>query len=481
MKKLLFLSFLVLLGCASYPEVKPQDVVSLVKKNDTKQALTLAQNLGFYQNSQNRLLRYGNLGILHYLNGNYYQALQMFDAADQAAAELYTFSITDALLKGSAYEGETYEISLIKFYQSLTHFMLYRTGKYESVGDGETKVTSKILSTEERQRHFDGARSILIDWNSIQEENMTQYDTSKVFTEDMLAKIWGGYVHGLHADVSDIQTMRILYKGVDRLLKENYAQYPSFQTPYKSSLQEYVKFKTQNERPQGVEVMLKTGVVEQKQAHKVTFQINMPLALAAVECDAVFLLAAIQDGTSEFEVLKVNKPAISSPKTIQLTANNGKTWVKKMSLIHPVSEIMYSKFGGNLEKRIAEKKAAIQASCLITLATTHKTYLNAMKKKEEIENDASLSDSEKLFKRTIQSAAITGSIALANSVCTNGGKADLRQLELMPANIFEQSFNVPAGKYALKILSDDKKIYSANIIIKKDDPVFLDINLPNLK
>ncbi len=481
MKKLLSLCFLFLFGCASYPEVKPQEVVSLVKKNNAEKALALAKNLGFYQNSQDRLLRYGNLGILYYLNGNYYQALQMFDAADQAAAELYTFSITDALLKGSAYTGETYEISLIKFYQSLAHFMLYKTGKYEVFNDDGTATITKTLSAEERKRHFDGARSILIDWNSIQEENITKYDAAKVFTEDMLAKTWGGYVHGLHAGVSDIQTMRILYKSVDRMLQENYAHYPSFRTPYKKDLLEYVRFKSQNERPQGVEIMLKTDIVEQKQAHEVTFRINMPLALAAVNGDAAFLLLAIQDGTSKFEVLKVNKPKVPSSKTVQLTNAKGKTWTKKMSLVHPISEIVYSKFGGNLEERIAQKKTDIQANCLITLATAHKTYLKAIEKKAEIDNDETLSETEKFIKSTVQSGLIAGSVALANSVCTDGGTVDLRQLELMPANIFEQSLNVPPGKYMLKILSDDKKIYSANISVKKDESVFLDINLPNQK
>lgn len=478
-KTVVLLLILFVSGCATYPVVKQEDVVNLVKHEKYSQALNLAKQQGFYQEKQNRLLRHLNLGSLHYINKNYYQALKEFDLADEIASEVQTTSITGALLGHNPYKGENYEVSLIKYFQSILHLILYQQGKYESCQINETEKTpEKILSDSEKKMHFDGARAILIDWHSIQEASLIEDPLSKDFTEDILAKTWGSYVHQLHDNFADVQTRHILLKSVNRLIQTSYAKYPFLSELNKKKLQNYIKEQQEAKEAKSLEIVLKTGIIPQKIAHKVEFNINWALALAAVKGDVLFLNMVIPKGISKFEVLRVDKQKIAPSKKILVYQKNGKLVAEKnIPLISSVSDIMYNKYGSDLQKTINERKKEIQTACLIGLGVGHVAYKELMKQIDKISADANLNEWEKIIKKAVVTAEIGAVVALAHSTC-NGTPVDIRQWELMPANIFQQSINLKKGKYKFKILSNDKEIYSDNIEIKDNQKVFVDINLP---
>ena len=58
--------------------------------------------------------------------------------------------------------------------------------------------------------------------------------------------------------------------------------------------------------------------------------------------------------------------------------------------------------------------------------------------------------------------------------------ADVRQWELLPANIYQQNADLKAGKYSVELKNGDKTVYTGNFEVHADLPSLIDISIPNL-
>lgn len=141
MKRLIFAVLLFISGCSSTDYLLQEEIRTDLSRGDTQKALQTAKSDYYYVDDASEVVKNLELGNLYYLNGSYYQALQHFDAAQKKSRELYTQSLLNAVSsavtgdRNEDYRGETYEMSLLRFYQSLCHYQLYLTGVYESRTD----------------------------------------------------------------------------------------------------------------------------------------------------------------------------------------------------------------------------------------------------------------------------------------------------------------------------------------------------------
>ena len=115
------------------------------------EALKIVNNDDFFSEERSELLNKLEKGTTYYLKNDYFQAMQYFKEAREISDNLYTISIKKKLasiLNANLdnYYGEIYERSLLRFYESLIHYNLYQTGKYEAYTktiEGKTIVAYK--------------------------------------------------------------------------------------------------------------------------------------------------------------------------------------------------------------------------------------------------------------------------------------------------------------------------------------------------
>ncbi|MEI8346467.1 MAG: hypothetical protein WCG27_03305, partial [Pseudomonadota bacterium] len=110
----------------------------LLQKQDYQAAHRLLGTNSFYKEENSRLLYFLEQGLVHHLEGHYYQSVLYLMEADQLAQKLFTVSLTSqgkAMIANDNYDkyyGESYERSLVHFYLSLNHYLLFQQGFYEA-------------------------------------------------------------------------------------------------------------------------------------------------------------------------------------------------------------------------------------------------------------------------------------------------------------------------------------------------------------
>lgn len=246
MKKLLssFLLTFFLFGCATSGRDGARKVRALLLEKKNSEALEFAKTDDFYREEKDRLLKQMELGSLHYLNGNYYQALQSFDKAKEISDQLFTISLSKKAStiisndNSDNYYGERYERSLIRYYQSLMHYLLYTNGKYEKFSENvygedgkklsERVIDEKILDDATKRFHLQAARSVLIEWDSLLNTFKNSTSGEATFKDDLNAKLYGALIHEALGSSNDLSIAKNLYKSAKEVLTRYYNLLPTF-------------------------------------------------------------------------------------------------------------------------------------------------------------------------------------------------------------------------------------------------------------
>lgn len=511
MKRYLFplwlLCFLFLYGCAGTGHIAPH-MRRLVGEGKFEEAKKFAYSDNFYDSGANEPLMLMERGMTHYLNGEYYQALKSFEKTAELFEQAYTISISKTLLSpftGSSYEADGYEYAMLFFYQSLSHYHLSQQGYYESFQGEKETIPQKDLNDSERKRHLEAARALLIQWNDFQEKTENEHKGENFYARDMLAKSWGGYIHTRLGTNADLQSARILYKGMEPLLRTSYKIYPSFNDREKKELKNYAKEKTsllslsskeRQKKAENVELLVKTGLISQKEAESFSFPLN-------INNDYLQLYKEFndRDGLIYFEIPTIRKPEGApslSLKIYEYTQNGKKdlsekkqtassekaekkeTNVQKDSslpkktesakgkliaekplvLMEPVSEIAYQEYQNIRPKLIAKAVAEITFKYSLAIAAAVATY-------ESVPDDSK------------QLAYLQ--LALTIQMLNYTQSADTRYWSTIPAYIFQQSVKLEKGKYILEIHNKEGKIlYKDSFEINGKRPMLLDITLPKV-
>ena len=469
---------LVLTACGHTGKQHAQ-MIEAVRNGDFERAEKIAADEDFYQNKPSLLVRYVELGSMHYLKGEYYQALQNFDKAHRLSKELYT-SISKSVAAQivgdgvTAYAGEKYELSLLRFYQSLTHYRLYEQGFYESYtvktkggteGESEKVIPRRDLSESEKKRHFNAARASILDWNSLLTTYTNESKSKKDFTQDMLAKTYGAEIHDIYGSNGDKQISKVLYKDVQKLLKSLYADYEAYAAGQKKQLSEYADRKgkdlfASSAKKENVKFVLKAGVVTPKTAEKVDFNIPFSaFAAAGSKNDLADCLGWILPGQKiSFEIPSMKKP--EKFKDYQLIVKNGEDKVlaqKAMVLTAPVSETAYREFQNQRAGQIAKKGARLTTKYAAAVVAACAVY-----------------DRDNFISWILSWTTFAG----ASKAIDASEYADVRYWGLLPHAVYQQSVFLKPGKYTAEIRSEEKTVGTFPFTVTKSRPTLVDLNLP---
>lgn len=441
------------------PTVDSKVVMEKVRVNDYKGALELATQRGFFK--MDKMLRHLDLGGIYFLDSQYYHALKEFEKAQELAEK------SQAVIK-LGYSGETHEISMLHFYLSLTHFRLYQTGKQEAFIDDEGKEeAAKTLTNEERQKHLEAARSILLAWNSW--TNMYASEKKADFTQDLLERTYGAFIQAQGQD-NQQETARKLYESIPDLLDGDYAKkYPSA----RKQAVDLKKYAVENKASlPNVEALVFSGFVEPKIAKTIQVPLDVILAIAAAQGDGIFAsLVVPADGMLSFEVLEVKKPQAVPEQKITVKNKKGQIVAEKNTVVsQPVSEIVYHRFGGDKTAEIKRKSAALQAECLTGIRVNYPKYAEHVQKAAEYKQQ---NNTKKAVEHTAKAATYT---AAAKAACT-GSKVDTRAWEVLPNSITEAVFKLNKGDYTAELSVNGQPAAKQDFSVKDGAPALLNFVL----
>lgn len=213
-------------------------------------------------------------GLLLHSAGNYYQSSEVLKEARELGRELYTTSISNKVQKLIAndnydiYYGERYEISLIHFYQALNHLLIAKQGFYEAYSvkegkDGIRQIPKRVLTANEIKTREMSSRAEVLAWDSFLTNLKSSRKGSSVFKNDLLAKVFGAYIHELIGSRTDLQIALQLYKDTHKLLVRNYGAYKSFNGSYQKYNENYKKFPKIGEKKVKTQFIQETGYQKQ--------------------------------------------------------------------------------------------------------------------------------------------------------------------------------------------------------------------------
>lgn len=393
-------------------------------------------------------------GSVLYLNGDYFQALQSFDKADALAEKLYTTSVSKtaaAQVVGDGvadYKGAAYERALLKFYQSMAHYMLAQKGEYEAYTPTEKEaepVAARTLSEAEIKKHVSGAKSVLLAWNALASDPGMQNRP----TPEALEKAWGAYLNQSGSDVERNRSA-LLYKAWEKMLDDAESVLTAEQ---KKTVRAYIRERKRNGASENVAVVLKTGLIAPKKAEKVGF----PIVSRDFNAATMAKLLGNKDGLFFFEYASMDKPVPAEDYKLVIKKDGKEVTERQMALVAPLSEIAYRDFQMNRKALTAKKGARLTVKYTAALAAAKAAYDKAPSMKDY---------------------AASGAFATAVKAIEAYEYADLRAWSSLPANIFMQSLKLGDGTYTAEIVRNEKTLYSHTFTVGKGAPVLLDFNLP---
>ncbi len=495
---------IVLSSCATNKNRKEHlKLQKFVKTGQYDQALIVAKGKDFYADKDSRLLKLLEIATINYLKGNYYQALQTFDLAEDLSNKLFTKSVKGKLKAAlvnsnmDKYYGEKYERSLIRFYQALSHYMLYQTGKYEAFirdipyeKDGkklvkQEPVAEKKLSNKERKRHLFGARASILNWDSLLDSYRSVTGGEPTYKDDLVAKVFGAFIHEQMGTRSDRQIALNLYKKAKEILFKNYGVYKSFNGKNKKFISEFKKFsklgmkkvrkkyfsatsyykglmtflnsriKSLNKsKKDNLFVFMQSGFVAPKVANKINFPIPTGLFLGKISGGKglsfpQFVSSALGVAHGTMPSISFELPYIApddNTRSYSLVVTNMKGKVVKeikMGLIEPMSELA--------SETLDYKKSALYSKIGVRLATKHIAALYA---------------AYTIYKKSGMLMA-SMAYALTNKAIAASEQADLRFWSTIPKNISVASLRLPRGEYNLAVRYTGADIKSSELILWK--------------
>lgn len=467
----------------------------LVKAQKLKEAEKLVKSEKFLPESENRLLKLLEMGMVQHLNGHYYQAIKTFDEAKELSDKLYTVRISKKIKSAltnsneDIYYGQKYERSMIRFYQVLNHYALYYNGKYESYevvqkdAEGKktikSKIPEKILSDKERRFHLSAARSVLVEWNSLLDNYKSVSGGEVTYKDDLLAKVFGAFIHEQMGTRHDDKVALNLYREAKKVLFRNFnllETYNKFSDKFKSDfkklpnmskkkveqnyvsktefyleLEKYLDEKIAELRKgkkSNVFVLIENEFMTPKTYKKFDFPIPTAAIPSTVDNSKDFLSFAgtilrASAGTIPkiyFELPEIPyRPVVGDPLII---FKKGKQVVaqKKLAVVNPLSNLATMTLSEDVASIYSKVGARVAAKHVAALATAYLIYRQNVKTNE-----------------FLAMSLATVSYAGANKAIEMSERADLRTWTTLPHNYRLTSLNLSEGEYEVFIKNSGDK------------------------
>ncbi len=468
-----------------------------VKSKKYDEALKNVKHEDFYPQENSKLLKNLETGTVYYLRGDYYQALKYFESAKKISDDLYTISIKKKIASGwdanlDEYYGERYERSLIRFYISLINYNIYQQGFYEEYTDDEGNVIPrKDLSDTERNFHLGYARSSIIEWDSLLQTMQNESLGEAIYKNDMMAKIWGAFIHSEFENSNDRQISLQLYRDADELLLRGYNMYPIFnnksdvfnkdfkklpnitfqqlhkdyidETKYAKELKEFINRNLKNlerYKKDNVVILVKDDLISPKSVK--TIEIPFPLTSFGPQGSDLYEFARLVMSTKEnMPYVVIEFPEIKSRNIVNnykatVFDNNGDEVAETdLTLLEPLSDIA---------KKTLDDKSALIKTAIISRITAK--YVAAIASAYAVYSQGGT---------FAQLSAMAMFVASAKAI-NESSRADIRYWTTLASDIQMGGLRLDDGDYRVEISMNGQKIFEKNIQVKKGKTSFIDIN-----
>ncbi len=492
-------------------------MLSSLRNYDYNSAKTIVNGEKFYNKEKDIFLNKVEKGTTYYLSKDYYQSLKYFEEAQKICENLSATTRVSGKLKGvidpaaDNYYCEKYERSLLNFYLSLINYNLYSNGRYEPYTRQEkdkiVDVSEKILNQSEKLAHLSASRSYIIKWNSLLSTYKKELAGKSGYKDDLVAKLWGAYIHEQFDNSENRQIALQLYKDAKDVLVKNYSVYPTFNKKNESFEKNYKKFNNNNidkikkdyientefsnnllafldekikdlssNKRDNFTVVLKEDFVSEKKGEVV--KVGLPLEfVAAVEFqptnnrkglkDFIFSALAV-DGADvlpgiEIELPYVEKKPVENNFVVEvLNKNNSKATEFPVVLLNPNSDIA--------KKEFEDKRTLLYTQMSVLAITKHTSALIA---------------AYQIYAQNPNGLTFTAALTsykTAAKLINETTKADLRYWASLSDNVRIGSAKLNAGEYLINVYDLKKngvktKVKSEIIKIDEKNNTLLDINV----
>lgn len=233
---IILLSFFVSCGTA---ERQAQKKLRNLFQNGQYDAALKVLSEESYKEEKSKLLAFFEKGMILHAKKMYYLSSLELEKAKELIRELYTTRIKQKIAKNlltekaDIYYGEYYERSFVYFYLALNYLLIHQQGfkqveHFDGPEGSPPTIKKEELSQREKRQELFKARSTLLSWDTLLKEFKSERSGDTVFKDDLLAKIFGGFIHELIGTRNDRQIALNLYKEAKKLIFQNYNVYPSF-------------------------------------------------------------------------------------------------------------------------------------------------------------------------------------------------------------------------------------------------------------
>ena len=488
------LGAVLLTACASKSRDHQAALRDSIAKKDFMKAKEIISHGEFLSEENNKLLLTMEKGRTFFLAKDYFQALNEFNKARDLSEELFTVSISKKASSGLVndnsdnYYGESYEKSMIRFYQSLTHHMLSLAGEYEahqiSQKDADGKVilkpiASKKLSNQEIHFHATAAKNVLLDWDSYLSTLKATTGGVATYKDDLLAKMYGAYIHQTAGSSADMQIARDLYKSAKTVLMRNYNIYKSFNTKYEDFRKKFSdlpnltpaqleqsfisKTKSYKElegyidnqisslesgKANNVLFIIENGLIQPKVAKKFSIPLaqgNTGRQLASVGNDIVGFSQKVLSAAAGsvpsiyFELPEIPFAPVQNSAKIVLESLDGKKVLEQpLFIVGPMDEIANQALDEKITGIRIKTGSRVAAKHLAAITAAYGVYSQLKKNAPEM----------------VAFAAASASYAAANKLIASSEQADLRSWSTLPQSFSLSSARMPAGEYKVSLVEN---------------------------
>lgn len=449
---------------------------NLVRKGEYEKAENLVKGKDFFNEKESALLKLLELGMVQQLQGKYSEALKTFEKAQVLSDKLFTVSLSKKVKAAVTnsnfdnYYGEKYERSMIRYYLSLNHFLLFQ----------------KAEDAKQKRFHLQASKAVLLEWNSLLDSYKATSGGVVAYKDDLLAKTFGAFVHEHAGTRTDKKIALNLYKEAKKVLFRVFntlETYNSKSTSFKKDLKklskmplkkvekdyvartelakEFLNFLDQrilslkkNKKEEAL-VIVESGFITPKKAKKFDFPI--PAALMPTNVGKKDFLSfssrmlALSAGTIPkiyFELPKVPYQPVIEKASLEVRQNGKVKLQKPLVVVNPLA---------NLASMIMEEKSgSLYAKIGARLATKHITALVAAYGIYKV--------TKKKSGDFLANAAAALSYAASNKAIEASEKADLRSWSLLPHHYKITTLDLEDGQYELVLKSQRGEVSKSQIL-----------------
>ena len=478
------LAFALAMGCASVDRQAHQEYHKHLQQGHWRIALERARSERFYADEHSRLVKWLEQAMLHHLQGEYYQAQQLLDRAMALTRSLFTVSLSRKALQAVGsdsldhYYGEVYEHSLLRFYSSLNHYLLYQQGFYEAHSLEGRPQERRGLAPQERGRHLAAARAVVVEWNARIQQWRGERAGQTVFKDDLLAKVFGAFVHQRVGGRSELQIARLLYRDAHRVILQNYNVYPSFNllgekfkrnyqklpelsreqvrkeyvlpTPRAQALEQYLVQRERAARPSNVTVVIHHGLIAAKQPKKYFFPLDLASRIKTIVTGemtpsdfAIQVLGIVSQGgipAIEFELPEIKPPAVTASFSVQIARGDQVLATHPLHLVSPLSEIAQEAVRARALATRLRLGARLAGKHIAAIVSAYAAYQTAV-------NGGTPEFAAQLL--------ATGLYLAAAKKIASSERADLRSWMSLPHTLNMTAFYLEPGTYQLSLRKDE--------------------------